>query len=78
MTKIIRKIGTGIVAVLLAAVLIAALFLVCAWPVWLCWNYVMPAIFGLPELIYWQALMLVILCKFLFGGASHSSKEKKS
>lgn len=78
MTKVTRKIGTGIIAFLLAAVLIAALFFVRAWPVWLCWNYVVPAIFGLPELTYWQALMLVILCHMLFGYTAYSSKEKKS
>lgn len=61
MTKVIRKICTGIVAFLLVAVLTAAIFFVRAWPTWLCWNYVMPTIFGLPELTYWQTLMLVIL-----------------
>ncbi len=32
------------------------------------WNWLMPAIFGLHLITYWQALGLLILCKILFGG----------
>lgn len=32
------------------------------------WNWLMPAIFGLKTIGYWQALGLFILCKILFGG----------
>ncbi|HVN77291.1 MAG TPA: hypothetical protein VMT19_13315 [Thermoanaerobaculaceae bacterium] len=32
------------------------------------WNWLMPALFGLKTLGYWQALGLVILCRILFGG----------
>jgi hypothetical protein len=32
------------------------------------WNWLMPAIFGLRLIGFWQALGLVILSKILFGG----------
>lgn len=31
------------------------------------WNVLMPAIFGLPTLGFWQALGLLVLSKILFG-----------
>ncbi|RPI21304.1 MAG: hypothetical protein EHM61_25090 [Acidobacteria bacterium] len=32
------------------------------------WNWLMPAIFGLREIGYWQAWGLMILSRILFGG----------
>src|SRR5579872_5027618 len=34
---------------------------------WLLWNALMPAIFGLPAISYWQALGLFLLSRVLFG-----------
>lgn len=34
---------------------------------WL-WNWLMPMIFGLTELTYWQAVGVFILAKLIFGG----------
>ena len=34
---------------------------------WL-WNWLMPDIFGLPALSFWQAVGLLVLCKVLLGG----------
>lgn len=36
--------------------------------VMLLWNWLMPCIFGLPELSFLQAVGLLVLCKILFGG----------
>lgn len=36
--------------------------------VMLLWNYLMPEIFHLPEISFWQALLLLLLCRILFGG----------
>ena len=30
-----------------------------------CWNYVMPGVFGLPMISFWQALALLIVSKIL-------------
>lgn len=32
------------------------------------WNWLMPEIFGLTALTFWQAAGLLLLCKILFGG----------
>ena len=35
------------------------------------WNMLMPAIFGLGQITFWQAVGIVILAKLLFGGFYH-------
>lgn len=49
------------------------------------WNWLMPELFGLPVVGYWQAVGILILAKIIFGfgggdgpGNSSSSKKKKS
>jgi hypothetical protein len=32
------------------------------------WNWLMPPIFGLREVTFWQAFGLLALCRVLFGG----------
>ena len=44
---------------MIAVFSVAAMFL---------WNALMPGIFGLPVLSYWQAAGLVVLARILFGG----------
>lgn len=46
---------------------------------WL-WNWLMPELFGLTTIDYWQAVGLFILLKILLGGcgSGKSSKSKKS
>ncbi len=39
---------------------------------WL-WNWLMPEIFGLTTITYWQAVGLFILAKFIFGGFGGNS-----
>jgi hypothetical protein len=39
---------------------------------WL-WNRLMPAIFGLHAISYWQALGLLVLSKIFFGGGSRAA-----
>lgn len=44
------------------------------------WNWLMPELFDLPMITYWQAVGMFILAKLLFGfgGGSGSSSSKKS
>jgi hypothetical protein len=58
--KILIAIGFGIVG-------IGFIFL-CGLIVMLLWNWLMPDIFGLKRLTYWQAWGLLILCHILFKG----------
>lgn len=32
------------------------------------WNKTMPSIFGLKEIVYWEAVGLVVIARILFGG----------
>ena len=34
----------------------------------LLWNWLMPSLFGVREVTFWQALGLLTLCRILFGG----------
>jgi hypothetical protein len=48
----------------------AAFFaLVFGWLVMILWNWLMPAIFHLGLITYWQAFGVVILAKLIFGAA---------
>jgi len=43
---------------------------------WL-WNWLMPEIFGLTTINYWQAVGIIILAKFLFGGFRSRRSNKR-
>jgi hypothetical protein len=50
-------------------VLFAAIFIVVfGFAVMSLWNWLMPALFGLPPITYWQGLGLLVLSWLLFGG----------
>jgi len=42
----------------------------------LLWNWLMPAVFGLPEVTYWQALGLLVLSHILFKSHHHERHDK--
>lgn len=61
------KIGSLIVLVLVLIVLAPA---VCMW----LWNWLMPDLFGLQTIGYWQALGLMVLSSCFFYRSGSSSK----
>ena len=65
--KILLGIGFAIAGIGLLALL--------GWVVMLLWNWLMPEIFGLKQLNYWQAWGLMILSCILFKGIRFSSGE---
>lgn len=44
---------------------------------WL-WNALLPPLFGLPVVTFWQALGLLALSRILFGGVGPSGSSPKS
>ena len=36
--------------------------------VMLLWNALLPSLFSLPAISFWQALGILVLCRILFGG----------
>lgn len=63
-----------LLAILLGIVIAAFASLIGGILVWLLWNAVVPAVFGLPALTYIQAFLLTWLCSCLFK-TSVSTKE---
>ena len=37
------------------------------------WNWLMPGLFGLSEISYWQAFGMIILGRIIFGGIGHNN-----
>jgi hypothetical protein len=64
---IVRIIGFGIGGIFLAALFALLLGIVVQW----LWNWLMPDIFGLKQITFWQAVGLLFLSKLLFGGLRH-------
>jgi hypothetical protein len=65
--RIIRIVGLVIAGVVLAGLFALVLGVVVQW----LWNWLMPSIFGLNPISYWQAFGLLFLAKLLFGGFGH-------
>ena len=42
------------------------------------WNWLMPAIFGLTTITFWQAGGLLLLSKLLFSGFNFNKKGRRS
>ncbi len=60
---------------LVGLLVILALVLLASFPTMLLWNWLMPEIFGLPEIGFLQALGLMVLSTFFFyRGAGGSGK----
>ena len=53
-------------AILMTLALWPTVSLLLAWPVKLLWNWLMPVIFGLPLITFWQAAGLMLLISILF------------
>jgi hypothetical protein len=52
----------------MALVFIPGFAFLFGWVAMLLWNALMPALFGLTAVTFWQALGLVILGRLIFGG----------
>jgi hypothetical protein len=65
-----------IVAMIVGGVVVACVFaLAFGWLVMLLWNWLMPMLFGLRVITYWQAFGIVILSKLLFSGIGSHHKR---
>jgi hypothetical protein len=75
-----RKIEEKVVLVILFTIGGIGLAFLFGWILMLLWNWLMPEIFGLKRVSYWQAWGLLLLSCILFGriGGSSSSSGGKS
>jgi len=65
-----NKIIEGILIALGAIVVIFLLGLLMAWPVMLLWDWIMPILFGLGVITFWQSWGLLVLTGLLFRSSS--------
>jgi hypothetical protein len=66
MNKIFTAIGAGVIALLIVAIvaLLGGVF------VMLLWNWLMPMLFHLPAIDFWQGWGISCLCGLLFKGTT--------
>lgn len=71
----------SVVKIVFIMVLIAVFILLFGYAFMWLWNWLMPEIFGLTTIDYWQAVGILVLAKLVFGGfEGHGPKKngKKS
>lgn len=67
-----------VVALVVSGIVIAVVFaFIVGLVVKALWNWLMPELFGLHEITYWQAFGLVILAKIFFGGFGSDHHEDR-
>lgn len=70
--RVLAIIGMAIGGVIIAAAMALLFGFIVMW----LWNWLMPLIFGLPEITFWQAWGLVVLAHILFKSFPHNQHEK--
>lgn len=55
--------------------LLAIYAVILGYPVMLLWNWLMPLIFGLPEITFWQAIGLHFLSSTLIKSTTTTKKD---
>jgi hypothetical protein len=68
MSKIIETIALFLGTIAIIVVLLG-------YPVMLLWNWLIPELFGLSEVTFWQAIGLNILCTILFRPSINIKKQ---
>lgn len=63
--------------VIFIAILAVAFFILFGYLLMYLWNWLMPAIFGLTTITFWQAIGLCLLSKILFGGFGGDKGKSK-
>lgn len=69
------KIGMALGFAMVTMILIVMISLLMGLPVMLLWNALLPALFGIKVIGFWQAVGINILCGILFKGTSHTSSN---
>lgn len=75
------KFLVALIAAAISILVVAVIALVVAFPTMMLWNWLMPELFGLKAVTFWQALGLNLLTGILFkngGGASASSTSNSN
>lgn len=44
----------------------------------LLWNWLLPPLFGISQISFWQALGILVLCRILFGGFGMNGSQRSN
>ena len=69
-----RNFFEGFITVIGVVILAFLIDLILAWPFMLLWNWLMPMIFGLTTLTFWQSFGVILLASFLFKNTGTTTK----
>lgn len=75
MTNFIEALGIGILGTIAVAGIMLVVGTLYAFPVMWIWNYLMPELFALPIITFWQAFWGTFLCGLLFKSSSVQSSK---
>ncbi len=77
----IKEMVIKVVKVIFVIILAIGIVFLLGYAVMYLWNWLMPDLFGLPEVGYWKALGILILAKIIFGfggGGGHKKAKTSS
>lgn len=69
------KIAGMVIGGIILAVIFAFLF---GYFVMLLWNWIMPILFGLPEITYWMGFGIILLARLIFGNLTSGHHKNDS
>ena len=70
-----EKFLTVLTTLIYVMVVVCFIALVIRAPTMWLWNAIMPTIFGLTKITFWQAVGINLLCSILFGNISTGSDK---
>lgn len=73
----VEKFFRSVIKVLFIMLLIALFILLFGYVFMWLWNWLMPDIFGLATIDYWQAVGILVLAKLILGGCEWHGRGKK-
>lgn len=74
--EFISNIGITFTAIFIIVFALSFSSLILSLPIKWLWNYVMPTLFGLPEITYWQSVVLFILSGLLIKNTLNVNKKE--
>lgn len=70
-----NKLRKNFTMIIMVVIIALAFTLIFCYPMMLLWNWLMPVIFGLPTITFWQMFGLLVLFNFLFK-SNHINTNK--
>jgi hypothetical protein len=74
---LISPIGTFVAGTAVLAAGVALIAMLIGFPIKWVWNAVMPDVFGLPVITFWQAVLLYLVANLIFPSSMVTSDKAK-